>query len=433
MGLADGRFDVIIVGGRVGGCATAIHLVRAGLRVAVVERGVVPSDTLSTHMIQDLGLLSELGVLDEVLACGAPPLRATSVDLAGHDLSADVAHAPWLCLRRFALDEVLVTAVERVGATVLTQTSVIGLLRSADRVTGVTIQGPDGQRTDLRAHLVVGADGRNSTVARLVNAAKYDVVASERDAVWGYYRGLAVPEVFYFARRDRDIILTAACDQGLTLVASQPPRDDDRDWRDRALLERVAGELVPPLRSGLQNAELVGGLNSVRRMDGYFREATGPGWVLVGDSGHFKDVVVGQGICDALRQARAMTMHISAVVHDPDQLDAALRTWWRERDDDARPMYWLAQDLCRVEASVIDEEVWRTLAGSARYRRNLHQVLARHRPSRYVSGRPVQLQATVRAALRTSVSFSELWAGLGTGLVRERERKAAGRRPGYQT
>ena len=48
------RFDAIIVGRRVAGCAMAIHLTRAGLSVAVVERDAVPSDTLSTHLIQDV-------------------------------------------------------------------------------------------------------------------------------------------------------------------------------------------------------------------------------------------------------------------------------------------------------------------------------------------------------------------------------------------
>ena len=254
-------------------------------------------------------------------------------------------------------------------------------------------------------------------------------MASERDAYWRYYRGLAVPEVFYFARRGPDIILTAACEQGLTLIVSQPPRNDGIDWRDRRQLEDVAGRLVPPLRSAFATAEPVGDVHTVRRMEGYFRQAAGPGWVLVGDSGHFKDVVVGQGICDALRQSRSMTSRVPAAISDPARLDAAMQTWWTERDFDAKPMYWLSQDLCRVEPTVVDRELWATLAATARNRRNMHDVFAHRLPAGRIAGRSVQLQATVRATLRTSVSFPDLVAGIGAGIARDRDRMSADRRP----
>jgi len=44
--------DVIIVGARVAGSATALLLARAGLKVLVVDRATFPSDTLSTHQVQ---------------------------------------------------------------------------------------------------------------------------------------------------------------------------------------------------------------------------------------------------------------------------------------------------------------------------------------------------------------------------------------------
>jgi 2-polyprenyl-6-methoxyphenol hydroxylase-like FAD-dependent oxidoreductase len=428
----DGQtFDVVIVGGRIAGCAMAIHLVRSGLRVAVVERDAVPSDTLSTHLIQDLDLFEELGALGAVLACGAPPLLATNIHIDGVDLSAANPDKPWLCLRRIALDEVLSGAVEQVGATLLKQTSVVDLLRAGECVTGVIVQGPDGLRREIPARMVVGADGRNSTVARLVGARKYDITHNERTAYWNYYAGLPMPNVFHFARRGRDLVLVAPCDGGLTLVAAQPPLDDDREWRDPAMLEAVAGDLVGPLRGMLPHAKAVGDVRVVRRMDGFFREANGPGWVLVGDAGHFKDIVVGQGICDAIRQARSLSRRLATDLPNPQRLDTSLRVWWRERDADALPMYWLAQDLGRVKTTVLDQEVLRVLAGSAKYRRKLHQVLAHRSSARRVVGPSVQAQAVARAALRVSVSRSDLLTALSAAAGRERQRRSADRRPAY--
>jgi flavin-dependent dehydrogenase len=45
-------------------------------------------------------------------------------------------------------------------------------------------------------------------------------------------------------------------------------------------------------------------------MRGFFRQSAGPGWVLVGDAGHFKDPTPGQGIADALRQAERLAREI---------------------------------------------------------------------------------------------------------------------------
>ncbi len=407
----------------------AIHLTRAGFSVAVVERDAVPSDTLSTHLIQDVSLFDELGVLREVMACGAPPLREISLHIDGVDLSAANPDRPWLCLRRIALDAVLSAATERSGAALFEQTAVVDLLRTGDRVSGVVVQAPDGTRHELHATIVIGADGRNSTVGRLVGARKYDITHNERTAYWGYYAGVPMPNAFHFSRRGRDLMLVAPCDQGLTLVAGQPPLDDERDWRDPAVLESVATELVAPLRGVLDKATLVGEVRAVRRMDGFFRDAAGPGWALVGDAGHFKDIVVGQGICDALRQASALSRRLVPLLRrEPSRLDAALHGWWRERDADARPMYWMAQDLGRVQSTVLDKEVLRVLAGSVRWRRNLQQVLAHRRPAGHVTGLRVQATALTRAVLRPSVSTVELRSAIGGAVERQRERLSPQRR-----
>ncbi len=359
-------FDVVIVGGRVAGCSLGAHLAAAGLAVAIVERETVLGDTLSTHVIQDLDLLRELGALDAVLASGAPPLTATRLIVDGIDLSAAHPRSPRLCVRRARLDGALSAAASRAGVTLLTGTSVVGVVRDAERITGVRVQHADGTGRELRAALVVGADGRNSTVARLVSAEKYEVAPNERTGYWQYYAGVAMPAEFHLTRRGRDLALAAPCDGGLTLVAAQPPLDDTRDWRAPALLAATAEELIGPLRGMLGHARPIGPVQAVRRMDGFFRASAGPGWALLGDAGHFKDVVVGQGISDAMRQAKSMAAAVCSGLGDPDRLDAALQAWWVARDADARPMYWLAQDFGRVESSVLDLEVLRVVSRSPR-------------------------------------------------------------------
>ncbi len=69
--------DVIVVGSRCAGAATAMLLARQGHDVLVVDRAEPDSDTLSTHAIARSGVvqLNRWGVLDDVLASGAPPIR----------------------------------------------------------------------------------------------------------------------------------------------------------------------------------------------------------------------------------------------------------------------------------------------------------------------------------------------------------------------
>jgi hypothetical protein len=58
----------------------------------------------------------------------------------------------------------------------------------------------------------------------------------------------------------------------------------------------------------------------------------------VGDAGHHKEFVIGDGITEALLQARGLASAIAPGT------DAALHRWWRARDVEALPYFFLGQD-----------------------------------------------------------------------------------------
>src|SRR6187399_467665 len=70
--------DVVVVGSRAAGAATAMLLAQAGHDVVAVDRAQLPSDTTSTHSLVRGGVvqLSRWGLLDNVLDSGAPPVRS---------------------------------------------------------------------------------------------------------------------------------------------------------------------------------------------------------------------------------------------------------------------------------------------------------------------------------------------------------------------
>ena len=173
--------DVVVVGGRVAGASTALLLARAGLSVALVDRGRRGSDTLSTHALMRAGVLqlSRWGVLDGVVAAGTPAIRRTVFHHAdGEDVAVairpragvDALYAP----RRHLLDRLLVEAAEDAGVRVLHETTVTSLRRDPD---GPGQRGgrPHQQRhpVDLAARLTVGADGLRSVVAEEVGATRH--------------------------------------------------------------------------------------------------------------------------------------------------------------------------------------------------------------------------------------------------------------------
>ena len=73
------HWDVIVVGARVAGSATAMLLARAGLRVLVVDRMRTGADAVSTHALMRAGTLQlqRWGLLDRVVAAGTPAVRRT--------------------------------------------------------------------------------------------------------------------------------------------------------------------------------------------------------------------------------------------------------------------------------------------------------------------------------------------------------------------
>src|SRR6185436_8479754 len=78
----DNSYDVIVVGARCAGSPTAMLLARKGYRVLLVDRATFPSDTLSTHVVQPLGVgaLKRWGLLERLVATGCPPIHTYAFD-----------------------------------------------------------------------------------------------------------------------------------------------------------------------------------------------------------------------------------------------------------------------------------------------------------------------------------------------------------------
>jgi 2-polyprenyl-6-methoxyphenol hydroxylase-like FAD-dependent oxidoreductase len=341
------EFDVIVVGARCAGSPLATLLARQGFNVCVVDRDEFPSDTPSTHGIQPSGvqMLERLGVLGRILEVGAAAgsgFIAFNEHRVTIEDTAAIVGAPMVNARRVTLDAILLDAARDAGAEVRTGTPVTGLLTASGRVTGVrTAKG------DLRARLVVGADGARSAVARLVGAEEYQRTPAQRVFLWSYFEGVeASKDRVWLGGIGEDGFLASPTDAGLFLAAFVAPlRRRDEVRADRTGVFEDGVRRWPELRQALAPARRAGPVHSMTNWHGFFRRSAGPGWVLVGDAGHFKDPTAGQGISDALRQVEKLAPAIGASLAGGGADDAPLLEWWHWRDEDAWEMYWFAQDI----------------------------------------------------------------------------------------
>ena len=398
------RFDVIIVGARCAGSPLATFLGRAGLRVCVVDRARFPSDTASTHGVQPSGvkILDRLGVLKPLLKVTPPIERGTiAFDDERVELNdfTKLVGAPMLSPRRVTLDAVLLEAAAAAGAAVRTQTAVTGLLEDRGRVAGVKTKSGE-----LSAPLVVGADGVHSAVARLVGAAKYHPTPAGRLFTWAYFEGADADDGHMWLGGIGDHgFLAFPTDSGLFMAAVVP----SIGRRDEVLGDREAvhaAELAywPELEAALAGAKRVGPVRLMSR-DGFFRQSAGPGWVLVGDAGHFKDPTPGQGISDALRQAVALAPLVEKALGGGDAADRALHDWWCWRDRDAWEMYWFAHEMgASGPPPLLVQEIQRRIAADPRLTDGLLRVLNHELTPSAVFTPSLALAATSKALLTST-------------------------------
>jgi 2-polyprenyl-6-methoxyphenol hydroxylase-like FAD-dependent oxidoreductase len=341
--------DVVIVGARCAGATLATFLARAGASVVLLDKDPLRSDQiLSTHTIHPPGLdvLDDVGVGDAVRAV-APPTHL--VRLRKNDTFVDIGFPEGraeYCPRRARLDGLLQDAAASAGVQVLDRTRVTSLVRDGDRVVGVRVTGPGGQELVFRASLVVGADGRHSTVARQIEAEEYLGYDAPRAMFWGYWNAPAFwrtdpayPFGMYVANTDGHIRVIFQTDHDQLLIGSLPPVEEAASWRTDAhaalIADLASDSTTGPLITGSPPDGPIRGTVKERY---FFRRAAGNGWVLVGDAGHHKEFVIGDGITEALLQARSLAMAIERGT------GAALHRWWRARDVKALPYFFLGRD-----------------------------------------------------------------------------------------
>jgi 2-polyprenyl-6-methoxyphenol hydroxylase-like FAD-dependent oxidoreductase len=342
------RYDAVIVGARVAGSPLAIaRLDELGALELLTSRHRVP---FIEHRFR---------VFEHEIAGPFTPI-------GGHRLCT----AP----RRLVLDAALVDTAIAAGAETRLGEKVTGLVGAGtdeDPVRGVVTEGGG----TIEARWVIGADGRASSVAGALGLEKRDELRGEMGMLFAYWGGLPETPYMHFHAETDGVLSWGNCedDVGLVILNCRPELTrGGAEARTAAYLDGIQGFPATLDPEWIDQAERISDVRVAPEtmLRGYFRQAAGPGWALVGDAGHFKHPSTAQGIGDALEGAHHLA---GALLGREADLDA----YEEQRDARAAEAYEWSFNFARFPRRGGGDAVFAGLEGDPEAAQDFRDVLSR--------------------------------------------------------
>lgn len=294
-------WDAAIVGAGPAGSAFAIRLARKGHRVVLLDRASFPRPKPCGESINPGALreLEELGLLTDILSL--PHARVEGWRIHPHRAPCFEGRYPadhfGIGIARATFDDRLVRQATGAGAELRTGIHIVDVIREGSRICGV--RGASGE--EIRARLVVGADGLRSVLVRrlgylrrtpLLRKVALTAHVEVVDGVHGSWGELHL--------RDADCIGLAAVAPQRANVVMVLPSPAPQIGGDRAgYFDRQLHSLP-----ALADARRCTPVRATGPFDWPTRHVVGDGVILIGDAAGYFDPFTGQGIYRALRSAR---------------------------------------------------------------------------------------------------------------------------------
>ncbi|HVG65522.1 MAG TPA: geranylgeranyl reductase family protein [Actinomycetota bacterium] len=172
-------YDALVIGGGPGGSATAFHLARGGARVLLAEKQTYPRDKVCGDGLTPRAVraLDHMGLREEYQSWS----RSAGLKVHG---GGHVIELPWpeledypsfgLARPRADLDQLLARTAAKAGADLWESTDVVEPLVENGLVRGAVVRREGEDPVDVRAEVVVAADGASSRFAQALGLVRDD-------------------------------------------------------------------------------------------------------------------------------------------------------------------------------------------------------------------------------------------------------------------
>jgi 2-polyprenyl-6-methoxyphenol hydroxylase-like FAD-dependent oxidoreductase len=352
-------YDVLIVGASLAGCTAATLFARRGLKVALVERNphLKHYKRMCTHFIQasTTPTIERLGIAKKIEAAGG--IR-NGVDLWTRwgwivDTTDDGKHPAYgYNIRRSVLEPMLRELVLSTNGVDLMPGLTANKLRYAGgRFSGIEVFDRGGRKDELKARLIVAADGRHSRMAEL-SGVKTTRKAHNRFGYFAHYRGLRLAS----GKRSRmwflepDIAYTFPNEDDVTVVACMLAKDKLPTWKDdpEAAFKAFFDELPEGPRLG--DATRVSELYGMIDMTNTLRPAVHKGMALIGDAAMANDPLWGVGCGWAFQSAEWLVDCTAKALLRNTNLDRALDAYRKKHKSGLSGHEFLISDFATARA-----------------------------------------------------------------------------------
>lgn len=351
----------MIVGGGPAGAAMAIRLARLGHEVLLLDRDEFPrpkpcGECLSPAAVMEL---QELGLLESVLALPHQRLAGWKISApSGRGFQGSFPSPHFgIAIQRSRFDHLLLREASRAGAQVRCGERVADLLWAADRVVGVRT-GTEETGEEIRARLVIGADGLRSVVVRRLGLLRRQP-RLKKLALTAHVRGDAIPrrrgELHVLRDGSVGIASVGGGMSNLTVVLDAESIAAEVAGNREEFFDNFIAE--HPRFASLQRQDDV---LATGPFDWPVRSAVAEGAILIGDAAGYYDPFTGQGMFRALRGAAIAARHVHPALRNGYPSQEGLAGYERERRRAFRP----GERLQRlIEAVVARERVIDFVAG----------------------------------------------------------------------
>jgi 2-polyprenyl-6-methoxyphenol hydroxylase-like FAD-dependent oxidoreductase len=315
------RYDVVIVGGGVAGCGLAAVLARGGKEVLLLEQTSAYPDIVRGEAMMQWGVkeAETTGLLQSLLGAGAHFItRSVGYDELLAPEEAERTAADLSRLMPGVKGHLALTHPRHCQALFDAAIASGAAARRGVRITHIAAGAApcvkfeaDGKPEAVHARLVIGADGRNSTVRRACG------IALEQDRPRNHMTGLLVKDAAGWDDRTESLgtsndMLFAIFPQGsgrVRLYGVWPLEQRSRFTGPEgaksflAMFRMACCPMAEHLAQATPDGPLLSFLNSESRA----ARLAVDGALLIGDAGGWSDPIVGQGLASAHRDVRTVS------------------------------------------------------------------------------------------------------------------------------